>query len=392
MNVWIIKRSTIVSTLLITSVVFYFNLVRLSCTNHSNDGCYETFPIATLPKDEHHNIGVVMNNATSNDAFSERKIQMNPNSTMAKDIINIEHKPSQSQIMIYLENQRRCKQPQLKGRLSGPLLLNISWEKQLQKRDLDGREIEVLTGHYRVPQAGRYYLEIIVLMCQELQYDAWARPICLEDPDYHRVTGDGVFIDVEENSINSHELNQTDTIIGYWYNTMENGSYEPLYTRYQPQDCRGSNRTLSRCKEPMDVSRFDPYQFRFQYKNLSIDSLERKLKGNNHKVCFIGASHARVLVNKAKRLLKRLGIENGFVEMYNNEFARDFQEEGVASIIDKNCTKIVIGTGQWDAGHPYYEPTSFPAYELTLMGMVEMLLEMFGAAGTKIEIFFRSTQ
>eukprot|EP00957_Ditylum_brightwellii_P185735 14140699-Ditylum_brightwellii.AAC.1 len=233
---------------------------------------------------------------------AEIRIQVNPNSTIADDIINIVHEPQKSKIKIHLrlDEKRRCKQPQLLGRLSGPFISKISWEKQLQQESIDGREMEVLTGFYKIPQTGRYFLEIFVLMCEELPFETYNGNTCLENPDQNRLTNEGAFIDItiaEQDGLSR-------TVIGHWYNTQEKMKHEPLYTRYQPQNCRQGGE--ARCKNATDLSRFDPYEFHFTYKNLTLDSIIERLKGVNegHKVCFIGASHARVMINTAAMLLK----------------------------------------------------------------------------------------
>jgi hypothetical protein len=183
----------------------------------------------------------LMQNATgtvSNKPPEQIRIQeVNLNSTIADDIINIVHEPQKSKIKIHfrLDEKRRCKQPQLIGHLSGPLVSKLSWEKQLQKESIDGRETEVLTGFYDVPQAGQYFLEILVLMCEELPFETYDGKTCLENPDQNRLTNDGAFIDITI----AKQDGSNRTGIGHWYNTQEKMKYEPLYTRYQPQNCRG---------------------------------------------------------------------------------------------------------------------------------------------------------
>lgn len=75
-----------------------------------------------------------------------------------------------------------------------------------------------------------------------------------------------------------------------------------------------------------------------------------------------------------------------------NSFARNLQEEQVESLIDMNCTKVVVGTGQWDAGHTYYEPTSFPPYDKSLWRVMNTFAEMFYEADVEIDLIFRTTQ
>jgi len=88
-----------------------------------------------------------------------------------------------------------------------------SYEKKLV---LGEEEIEVLTGTYRVPQAGRYFLEIIVIYCEELSFESFNGKICIEDPDSNRLTDEGVFIDVLMEGEPSEEVsNKNSSVVGY---------------------------------------------------------------------------------------------------------------------------------------------------------------------------------
>ena len=64
----------------------------------------------------------------------------------------------------------------------------------------------------------------------------------------------------------------------------------PLHTCYQPLGCM-ENHTLDYCKEHADVSRYEPYKFRFDSEFSSFESLS----GEKGTLCFAGASHAGVL-------------------------------------------------------------------------------------------------
>jgi hypothetical protein len=128
-----------------------------------------------------------------------------------------------------------------------------------------------------------------------------------------------------------------------------------------------------RCQEAIDLSRFDPYEFQFA----THFSLVERLEGKEGKVCFEGASHSRILFNRASNLLStapfNATIQNveivGTYHSQYTKFVHQFTHEKIQAIIAKNCTKVIVGTGQWDA----YRPTLFPAYEKALETAMSMM-------------------
>eukprot|EP00978_Attheya_sp_CCMP212_P016651 scaffold43838_cov68-Attheya_sp.AAC.1 len=308
-------------------------------------------------------------------------IGINNNSTIADDIINMTHMQSESKIIVRFKKSRYCQQPHLIGRLPGPALSRLEWDTELREEDDEA----FLVGHYNVPLSGRYFIEIIVTMCAHIGYDTDARPICLEDSTRHRLTERHAFIDAKQLNLSSIEQNKHGFSVGHWYN--KNEKYEPLYTRHQPQGCR--NEKSPRCTEATNLSRFEPYEFKFA---ASDDfSLKQRLQGKKGKVCFEGASHSRILCNKALHLLSE--IENvellpTYYAQYT-QFAHQLSREKIQSIIDKNCTKVIVGTGQWDAGYPGGRPTLFPTYENSLKNAMPMMVEMFRDAN--VDLYFRTT-
>ena len=217
----------------------------------------------------------------------------------------------------------------------------------------------------------------------------------IEDPDSNRLTDEGVFIDVLMEGEPSEELsNKNSSVVGYWYNTREEDKHVPLYTKYQPQHCRGEEekKTL-RCKLSTDLTRFDAYNFRFTDHNFSPEILNGRLRGQEagHKVCIVGFSHSRVLNSYLSPILSRASIKTIWVKV---RFARDFNKDNVKYLIQQQCTKVVIGFGQWDAGFPKGF-TSFPNYEQSLVQIVKDFqeeLQMLNETEKKMDIFFRSTQ
>ena len=140
----------------------------------------------------------------------------------------------------------------------------------------------------------------------------------------------------------------------------------------------------------MDLVRFDPYQsFQFIYKNLTLDSLKRRLEGKNRTLCYVGYSHSRVLAAHSLGL----GIPNVAIDWpVKPAYSKQLTEEIIASIINTNCTKVVLGLGQWDAGHPEKKPTSFLDYEQNWLKLVKIFQKMIKEADSDMDLFVRSTQ
>lgn len=166
-----------------------------------------------------------------------------------------------------------------------------------------------------------------------------------------------------------------------------------LYTRYQPQGCR-SDSTLYHCSLASDLTRFDNYQFKFSTAQYDDDQLSTILEGKIDKICIEGASHARMLRGHMAAVLANLNSRGVHVAEldYANEtrFASDFDEAKINFIIAKNCSKVIVTTGQWDAGWPNDRPTLFPEYEQILNKTIPLMLKMFTAAN--IQVYHVSTQ
>lgn len=148
-----------------------------------------------------------------------------------------------------------------------------------------------------------------------------------------------------------------------------------------------------RCQEATDLSRFDPYEFKFSTP-VEQTFLER-FSGKSGKICFEGSSHDRVLFIKTSALLHEHEIYDMFAfhpDFYSRYtlYAQDYTRGKIQAIIDKRCTKVVIGVGQWDAGFVNERPTLFPEYERRLDAAMSLMVEMFRNAN--VDFYVRSTQ
>jgi hypothetical protein len=359
-------------------------------------------------------------------------IDVNSNSILSQDVHRILHFPHESKIAIYLNKQRNCARPQLIGRLSGMALTIVTWEKGYYSTSVPppaGNENEVqsggnndadvnnnteyndsgtspswdvLIGHYTAPQQGRYFIEIIATMCEELQYDTDFAGICLVDPTQHRMTRDDAFIDVisapslllQSTHLSSNHL--TSDVIGFWWHDEESFTApQPLFSRYQPQNCRREPEIYTpRCQMATDLSRFEHYRFKFLTPQYHDEHLRSFLEGKTDKICIVGASHARVLRAHISSLLtNNLAVTSVYAEprgFNHTRYAHDFDEGRISLIIAWKCTKVIIGTGQWDAGGNRGHPSLFPEYERILNTTIPLMLKRFEDAN--IQVYYRSTQ
>ncbi len=318
-------------------------------------------------------------------------LTINPDTTVASDIISIAHRRNEAKIIVTFKKFRKCNHPQLIGRLSGRSLSKLTWE-EVEEND----DSTILVGYYDVPRAGKYFIEIIVTMCEKLKYDTDFSSICLEEPSRHRLTEKSALIQAVHLKGRLRHLHQDrfSDHIGAWY---ELGRLSrPLYTRYQPQGCRSETELLSlRCEEATEMRRFYPFAFNF-LKPISLS--KRSIGKHGTTVCFVGCSHAIELTVKSHAILREELIEDIHVERsIFAPFASDINEGIVQTILEKKCSKVVVGTGQWDAGNPgawgrnaESKPTLFPEYEEALEKAMSIMSERLN--NTNIDIYFRSTQ
>jgi hypothetical protein len=244
-------------------------------------------------------------------------------------------------------------------------------------------------------------------MCNKLTaHTSNITSICMLDSSRQRLTEDGVFINVlpSSPSIVTDDENKR-TIIGHWYDASpagKNNTYLPLYTRFQPQNCMGNNSTSVRCSKATNLERFEPYKFNFT-KQIDIKKL---LEGRREKICFVGASHSCMLIQHSKVLetilndnssqvsaatlpIKWTGYADGLTansslgeilqfDFVDAKFALNLtNKDKIYEIINKNCTKVIIGTGQWDAGWPGNDVTPFNVYEETLKTVMFLVVQLF---------------
>ncbi len=410
-----------------------------SKSTHENKGHYSSFLVETAPTSK---------NATK----------------LLLDIMNITHIPQNQTIIIYFKDpgitsssssyQRQCYNPIVRGRLSGSSLSIIDFQeyKKPYKKEMiiptiddridnenEGERIthytEALIGMYDVPLAGMYYIEIIGILCNH-NFDVPDhnfKNTCLINPLDHRLTAMNASINVtniadvttthSKNGSNDKQGKGDTSIIGHWKhspasptsNNDEHGGHSlvPLYTRYQPLNCRSDeNKEFSRCMNASDTTRFHPYQFEYNHDvKAELQSILQTFNSNTEKVnrtlsdsvssmtkeatvCVIGWSHTRHLIDSLRKTIKiakgiSLNIEILWVkarfpnELHDISFFRDIQNKYPD---DKNCTHIIVGLGQWPAN----KPMLLDEYKQDMQKAVDVMKQ--AEEEMKFKFFLRSIQ
>lgn len=319
-------------------------------------------------------------------------IPLNKEGTMTNDIISIDHSPVESAIFVHLESTARCRNPYLRGRLSGPALVVLDWS---QSSTSSG---SILKGTYQVPISGTYLLEIIVITCQNFVEDTNFdfTSTCVEDPTRHRLTRTNVKIQATANIPH-------DKRTGFWMHQQDeraaNNDYAALYTRFQPRGCVRIDDPAHEyfevppphCIEPTDLNRFEPYNT-FQYYNgnrprpfFSVNDLK---KLHNTSICLVGHSHSRTL-RASMEGHHNMTVENINVKIVwvRARFPQDVNNKTILGSIVGKCDKVVIAVGQWPASFSGGKPTLTNDYYNKIKKMFQRLQSFLDPG---VEIIARS--
>ena len=292
------------------------------------------------------------------------------------EVVRIMHTPREAKITVTFKdsNDRKCLKPRIMGRLSGQYLTIIQWNdantKMTQEADANVTREDAITGYYKVPSPGRYFIEILGLLCNDFPFDAHFRNICLEDTAHNHLTAQNSFIDVTVTTANAAKLNFpaknaiNKNPLGHWKWSDESTVPVPMKTRYQGQNCRGS--TEPRCMNSTDLDRFDHY--RFEWSNgVMNDPTKFQQRDTNDQLnlCVVGFSHSRKLMEQFRAILPR-GIKTTWHKIH---FPAELTMELGKEVLKSNCTFAIVGVGQW-AGS---KGVTFPDYYKQLDSGVQIL-------------------
>jgi len=316
---------------------------------------------------------------------------------MQTEIESIIHVPSEAKITVKLNTSRDriCKRPRIFGRLSGKYLTMIYWDTDAhEKMDHEynvGSETkisrkatfnntirtDVITGYYSLPSEGRYFIDIIGLMCNDFSFESNFQSNCLENVDHMHLTAPGAFVDVTTTSKNlanefvfqsTYATNAAATVHGYWKWSNTTAEPVPLMTRYQRQNCKNIVKKV--CTETSDLDRFKPYTFEWSDNHEDTDEPRIDLKnyknqGNEtFKICSAGWSHSLQLTRHFKALLKMYNVSNVVVSQVKMKRPNEMKGDSWESNGALDCNIIILGVGQWSAGARPLK--TFPSYRKDL--------------------------
>lgn len=312
-------------------------------------------------------------------------LPINPTGTMASDIMYMEHVPEKSAIVVTLNPDARCRTPFLRGRLSGPALVLLEWSTTSH-----GEHV----GQYHVPVSGTYFVEIIVITCQDFSQslDFDFQSTCVEDPQNHRLTRSNVKIEITASSLrNSHSHQPT---MGYWMHQADeraaNNDYEAMYTRFQPRGCLRLNdpthehfhRPPKHCIDPTNWNRFEPYNHFQYYGNTNIPNSATEIQAPQPiTICLVGGSHSRTL-KASMQIYHNFSMANNNlqVEWVDARFPRNVNNQTILQDIAGKCNKIIVAVGQWPASFSGGKPTLFSAFQLEMKKLLGRLQAHLPAA------------
>ena len=188
------------------------------------------------------------------------QIQRNPSATLATDITLIHHEAETSRVVVTFQANARCPRPYLRGRLSGPALVNLDWEWHKRIGSSDKETTTRMEGSYQVPVPGHYFLEVIAIYCDNFFHDLgsdhevhsaedWMANetiqktlhysfggVCMEDAANQQLTADNATIWVENATPKDNQPG------GFWMNSevdqhSNSSAMIPVYARYQTPNC-----------------------------------------------------------------------------------------------------------------------------------------------------------
>lgn len=330
---------------------------------------------------------------TSEKARANEPIPINPNSTMASDIIKIWHDPNIAAICIRLDENAQCPYPTFQGRLSGPSLAILeNWEsiEITDKGSLSAATVHC--GSYKdswmIPDEN-YFVEVVALYCNDFGVAALKRrnnshqsewlsynfkQDCVEDPDSSRITESFASIPIATTSNNKQ--------IGHWVKDQKDSNHdimEPLQMRYQGRGCR-NDPTVPRCIASANDTAFTAYSFEW-HNNSNVEWLKRleALGDTTPKVCVVGFSHSRYFLGS----IGRLGLAKHFA------WAKAHFPANVDDMFlkyqhaNEGCTRFLIGVAQWPGSKHFL----FDQYQRDIVTLIENARKM---DGEQFKFYFRS--
>lgn len=299
-----------------------------------------------------------------------RNLGFDKNAAAANDIEHLTHQPQLRRVTLHFKPDAECPTPYLKGRLSGPSIGMLKWTHE--------PENNVMHGHYNVPLAGLYFLEVNMIYCNNFGPEKDGgfdfKEMCVINPLHMRLTNKKSYLNVYEPSkfeempdafwAHASQMQTSDEPIPP-EEKLQN--FTPLYTRYQPVACMED---LPECKSPTSLKRFRPYEVRWNLPQAPPNFAEDIKTANLQRVCLIGASHARVMGDQMKE-----HVRDGFpIHYFLARYPKEVTEVFLKGVLAQRCTKVVMSFGQWPASRRASNPWLFDVYEKSMRALIERVL------------------
>ena len=385
---------------------------------------------------------------------AKQGIPMNTHSSFVEsEVSRIIHSPSESRIEVHLKPTRRCKNPLLKGRISG-------WS--LSMIEFDNITDDKVIGHYdlyHIPVSGTYHVEILVVSCEKYEGDYRSmnlREPCLEiktDASHQLTAGNGIdekatiYLEVpSDRNDTSHDEN----IMGRWLHHSllsdektlldENKILQlpqplPVFTPHEGGSiwCQLGNKEAYCDIIGTDARALLYTNYTYYQWDPRLSEVWRKdyltgflnsdyIKDDQTKVCFVGASHSREFANgcnrnrdKTAQLAKEHGLDDslfhklqcahidtripaldGYPEQIPETSINLIMSDKVnAQIEQQQCTHAVVGLFQWYFSYEnkieWKKEITFNEWKAGMIRTVKMLQDSSQSPSSSLrKIYLRS--
>lgn len=328
----------------------------------------------------------------------EQQLQLlvNGNASIASDILRIWHVPEHFSIVVELKTNGNCPDPFLRGRLSGPALSIMKWHTPNLNFTQSTHQI---TGHYRVPHPGIYFVEILAVFCARHFINDTVcvqdyQRLCITSPNAtiqvaHAATADSLVPNKDGwNNMTISAITpivkKTSTLAAnnhFWLVRPDAQSIAPLETRMQPPFCSAKSENASTlvCQQYTDVTRFETYTFDWPAQ-ASVAAQLQSVTTLQQPLCFLGRSHSREMRNHLVGIVPHMEWIDR-VYPYHVDPTTIYQMKH-----RKHCDKMVIAMGQWPASFNPPGLTTPANFEIQMQELLMRLNQTFAPSS----LFLRS--
>jgi hypothetical protein len=348
------------------------------------------------------------------------EIPMHKSSSYVKsDVSKIVHVPAESRIEVHLKDKsiRRCQNPVFKGRISGWSLSMIDFDYKSNDHE---RAADVVVGTYdlsQIPMSGRYYVEILVLLCEGYGEDFRGvnlMGVCIENVKdaNQRITEENgiasIDIDIGVDRSSLRQQQNSTSRGGRWLNKKFLSKQAQIIHQQQLKSTEPNSADAILPPKPLFTKyatknynyTFMDYTFRWNrgpdevlnkpgLVGLLAQDDEGKITKTSQKslkpqqrtqVCFLGASHSRELTKHCLSLLEETCKEahqDSIPELNCTHVDLRYPEQVTGTEIfgKYGCTHVVVGLFQWPFSYIWKDEShwDFSNWETEMTEVVRIL-------------------